>query len=231
MKHLTLLASLSTITTLLFASQAWAEPTLSFPNSAELLVVNGKATESDSPVTLSEGKNQIVLKYNTSFRQQGQQKRFSSEAIILSFEASNQTYKLILPKLKSSSDADKFNSTPAIKLSDNKGQAVNYDTDILTKEGLQLGRDYSDEISLYNQSGANAAVSHFSVEKQTAKVHGADVVAITASALPKSSVNKQATTKSKEIPDQINVGQMLDFWYQQADEETRKAFKARIKDQ
>ncbi len=227
MKHLTLLASLSTITTLLFASQAWAEPTLSFPNSAELLVVNGKATESDSPVTLSEGKNQIVLKYNTSFRQQGQQKRFSSEAIILSFEASNQTYKLILPKLKSSSDADKFNSTPAIKLSDNKGQAVNYDTDILTKEGLQLGRDYSDEISLYNQSGANAAVNHFSVEKQTAKVHSADVVATTA--LAKSSVNKQATTQSKEIPDQINVGQMLDFWYQQADEETRKAFKARIK--
>ncbi|RTR36477.1 DUF2057 domain-containing protein [Shewanella canadensis] len=227
MKHLTLLASLSTITTLLFASQAWAEPTLSFPNSAELLVVNGKATESDSPVTLSEGKNQIVLKYNTSFRQQGQQKRFSSEAIILSFEASNQTYKLILPKLKSSSDADKFNSTPAIKLSDNKGQAVNYDTDILTKEGLQLGRDYSDEISLYNQSGANAAVNHFSVEKQTAKVHSADVVATTA--LAKSSVNKQATTQSKEIPDQINVGQILDFWYQQADEETRKAFKARIK--
>ncbi|ABV36395.1 conserved hypothetical protein [Shewanella sediminis HAW-EB3] len=229
MKHLTLLASLSTITTLLFASQAWAEPTISFPNSAELLVVNGKAAESDSPMTLREGKNQIVLKYNTSFRQQGQQKRFSSEAIIVSFEASNQTYKLILPKLKSSSDADKFNSTPAIKLSDNKGQAVNYDTDILTKEGLQLGRDYSNEISVYNQSGANAAVSHFAVIKQNTKVQSAADVTTSVSTTSETMVNKQATTQNNQIPDQINVGQMLDFWYSQADEETRKAFKARIK--
>ncbi len=228
MKHLTLLASLSTITTLLFASQAWASPTLSFPNSAELLVVNGKVTEADSPVPLTEGKNQIVLKYNTSFRQLGQQKRFSSEAIILSFEASNQAYKLILPKLKSNSDADKFNSTPAIKLSDNKGQAVNYDTDILTKEGLQLGRNYSDEISLYNQTDASAAAANFAIDKETINIHSTEIMATTA--LPKSSVSKQATTQSKEIPDQINVGQMLDFWYQQADEETRKAFKARIKD-
>ncbi|RTR26330.1 YccT family protein [Shewanella atlantica] len=228
MKHLTFLASLSTITTLLFASQAWADPTLSFPNSAELLVVNGKSTEADSPVTLTEGKNQIVFKYNTSFRQQGQQKRFSSEAIILSFEASNQTYKLKLPKLKSSSDADKFNSAPLIQLSDHKDLAVNYDTDILTKEGLQLGRDYSEEISLYNQTEASAAVAGFVIGKETANGHNAE--AITTTSLPKSPASKQATSQSKESPDQINVGQMLDFWYQQADEETRKAFKARIKD-
>lgn len=228
MKHFTFLASLTTITTLLFASQAWADPTLSFPNSAELLVINGKSTEADSPATLREGKNQIVFKYNTSFRQQGQQKRFSSEAIILSFEASNQTYKLKLPKLKSSSDADKFNSAPLIQLSDNKDQAVNYDTDILTKEGLQLGRDYSEEISLYNQTEASAAVGSFAVVQQTAKVQSAET--ITTTAMPKSPTSKQTTSRSKEIPDQINVGQMLDFWYQQADEETRKAFKARIKD-
>jgi len=227
MKHLTLLASLSTIATLLFASQAWADPTLSFPNSAELLVVNGKTTETGSPVTLIEGKNQFVFKYNASFRQQGQQKRFSSEAIILSFEASNQTYNLILPKLKSSSDADRFNSIPAIKLSDNKGQAVDYDTDILTKEGLQFGRDYSDEISLYNQTEAGASVASFAIDKETSNAHSAAM--ITTSALPKSPESKQATTQSKERPDQINVGQKLDFWYQQADAETRKAFKARIK--
>lgn len=228
MKHLTLLANLSTITTLLFASQVWADPTLSFPSSAELLVINGKSTEADSPVTLRVGKNQIVFKYNTSFRQQGQQKRFSSDAIILSFEARNQTYNLILPKLKSSSDADEFNSTPAITLSDSKEQAVGYDTDILTKEGLQLGRDYSDEMSVYNQSEASAAIAGFVIGKETANVHNAE--AITLTSLPKSPASKQATSQSKESPEQINVGQMLDFWYQQADKETRKAFKARIKD-
>jgi len=230
MKHLTLVVSLSAITTLFFAPQAFAEPALSFPNSAELLVVNGKSTEADSPVTLREGKNQIVFKYNTSFRQLGQQKRFSSEAIILSFEASNQTYNLILPKLKSSNDADKFNSTPAITLSDSKEQAVSYDTDILTKEGLQLGRDYSDEMSVYNQSEASAAVSSIAIVKQAAKVQSTEVVTTSASTTAKTEVNKQATTKDNQIPDQINVGQMLDFWYSQADEETRKAFKARIKD-
>ncbi|WP_299797003.1 DUF2057 domain-containing protein [uncultured Shewanella sp.] len=226
MKQHTLLACLTGITTLLISSLSWAEPTLDIPKSADLLLLNGQETETQSPLTLRQGKNQIVFKYNTRFRQQGQQQRFTSEAIILSFEADNQSYNFKLPKLKSAKDADDFNSAPVIELTDANGETISYHSDVLIKEGLQLGRDYGDEISVYNLSGADAAIIDFAVKQQAV----ADSVTIAEPSRLSPVVTTPGTTQKKQIPEQINVGQMLDFWYSQADEETRKAFKARIKD-
>ncbi|MCL1065021.1 DUF2057 domain-containing protein [Shewanella benthica] len=220
MKHTLVLAVIFTAACSL---PAYAKLTLTLPKSAQLLVVNGVVMEDETSLVLHDGNNQIVFKYNTSFRQQGEQRRFSSEAVILTFNGQDSAYKLSLPRLRSDSDADKFNKFAELTLIDDAGVEVEYTSDLLLKAGMQLGRDYDKEIAVYNKSSAPAALPNLvpQIQKSTPIVLPATTVVVTHNSQP----SEQTPNTSK---DQINVGQMLDFWYNQADEETRKAFKARI---
>ena len=220
MKHTLVLAVIFTAACSL---PAYAKLTLTLPKSAQLLVVNGVEMEDETSLVLHDGNNQIVFKYNTSFRQQGEQRRFSSEAVILTFNGQDSAYKLSLPRLRSDSDADKFNQLAQLTLIDDAGVEVEYTSDQLLKAGMQLGRDYDKEIAVYNRSSAPAALPNLvpQIQKSTPIVLPATTVVVTHNSQP----SEQTPNTSK---DQINVGQMLDFWYSQADEETRKAFKARI---
>lgn len=220
MKHTLVLAVIFTAACSL---PAYAKLTLTLPKSAQLLVVNGVVMEDETSLVLHDGNNQIVFKYNTSFRQQGEQRRFSSEAVILTFNGQDSAYKLSLPRLRSDSDADKFNQLAELTLIDDAGVEVEYTSDLLLKAGLQLGRDYDKEIAVYNRSSAPAALPNLvpQIQKSTPVALPATTVVVTHNRQPA----EQTSNTSK---DQINVGQMLDFWYDQADEETRKAFKARI---
>ena len=220
MKHTLVLAVIFTAACSL---PAYAKLTLTLPKSAQLLVVNGVEMEDETSLVLHDGNNQIVFKYNTSFRQQGEQRRFSSEAVILTFNGRDSAYKLSLPRLRSDSDADKFNQLAELTLIDDAGVEVEYTSDLLLKAGLQLGRDYDKEIAVYNRSSAPAALPNLvpQIQKSTPVALPATTVVVTHNRQP----SEQTSNTSK---DQINVGQMLDFWYDQADEDTRKAFKARI---
>lgn len=220
MKHT---LALAVIFTAACSLPAYAKLTLTLPKSAQLLVVNGVEMQGETSLELHDGKNQIVFKYNTSFRQQGEQRRFSSEAVILTFNGQNSVYKLLLPKLRSDSDADKFNKLAELSLIDDAGVAVEYTSDLLLKAGIQVGRDYDNEIAVYNKSSAPAALQNLvpQAQKSTQVVLPTTTAVVTHDSQP----TEQTTNTSK---DQINIGQMLDFWYSQADEETRKAFKERI---
>ncbi|BAJ01702.1 DUF2057 domain-containing protein [Shewanella violacea] len=225
MKHTLALAVMLTAACSL---PAYANISLTLPKSAQLLVVNGVVMEDKTSLDLNDGNNQIVFKYNTSFWQQGQQRRFASEAVVLTFSGTNQEYSLSLPKLRSSAQADRFNKQPQIILEDDNGKSVDHNSHVLLKVGLQLGRDYAQEVASYNQTGAIAAL--------TALVPTADITSLpapqttsVATAAILNSASANTTNNIKIHKDQINVGQMLDFWYSQADEETRKAFKDRIK--
>ncbi|AQS35618.1 hypothetical protein Sps_00413 [Shewanella psychrophila] len=223
MKHT---LALAVIITAACSLPAYAKITLTLPKSAQLLVVNGVEMEDETTVDLNDGNNQIVFKYNTSFRQQGEQRRFTSEAVILTFNGQDSAYKLSLPRLRSDSDADKFNKLAELTLVDDAGVDVEYTSDLLLKVGIQLGRDYDKEIAVYNGSSAPAALPNLATktQKSTPVVLPATALVVTNNS---SVASGQAPNTNK---DQINVGQMLDFWYSQADEETRKAFKQRIKD-
>ncbi|WP_076415493.1 DUF2057 domain-containing protein [Shewanella sp. UCD-KL12] len=217
------IAILATLTT-----PAIAQVSLTLPKTVEVLVVNGVVTEDQHELTLEDGNNQIVFKYNTSFRLQGQQKRFTSEAVILTFNSQDAALKLSLPRLRSESDADNFNKRPEMTLTDEADAEVQYKSDLLLKEGIQLGRDYDIEIAAYNTSSAPAVLPNL-VEESS---HTPSVLPATALTASEKSVPTKDTSiaaqKNSVEKEQINVGQMLDFWYSQADEETRKAFKQRI---
>lgn len=207
---------------------AYAQITVSLPKSVDILVVNGQLSESASTLDLPNGSNQILFKYNTSFRAQGQQRRFTSEAVILTFSGQDSAYELILPRLRSDSDADSFNKKPKLALTDEAGVDIEYESDLLLKEGIQLGRDYDEEIAFYNAGSSPAALIRLATP--TAAVILPTIAVVSSDNLVSSSGVTIPQPVQADGKEQINVGQMLDFWYSQADEETRKAFKQRIED-
>ncbi|MCL1096290.1 YccT family protein [Shewanella kaireitica] len=209
----------SVLTALLICinSAAFANVEVTPPSNSELVLVNGKESVSTGKLTLDNGENQLALRYIGRYQQQGSQTQFSSDVMIMTFLAENTSLTITFPRIRSNSAADAFNREPKISLKDTSGVDIAFRQDKLIKDGMQLGRDYEKEIFEYNSSNQIAAL-------------GALAAPIAAKVQPNllqvENVTKQANDPKQT--DQINVGQMLDFWYQQADEETRKAFKLKI---
>ncbi|MEZ9200612.1 DUF2057 family protein [Shewanella sp. 10N.286.54.B9] len=198
-------------------SSAFANVEVTFPSNSELILVNGKENNSTDKLSLGNGENQLALRYIGRYQQQGSQTQFSSDVVIMTFSAENAQLTITLPRIRSNSAADAFNRNPNITLKDSTGVDIAFRQDKLIKDGMQLGRDYEKEIFDYNSSNQVAALGALAAPIATQVQPNLQQV---------ENVAKQANAPKQT--DQINVGQMLDFWYQQADEETRKAFKLKI---
>lgn len=184
-----------------------ADIKLDLPYSAELVLVNGYEANGNDSLTLKNGENQIAFRYQDGYRENGEHKQFKSNVIIVTFEGQDSTYNLELPKLRTVQDTHKFNKNPAITLTDHQGNQVNFTQDKLIKSGLQFGRDYEAEIASYNLTDKPAVL------KSAAAIH-------------------PQTAKGQQHPQGKNVAEnMLNYWYEQADEATRERFKARINQQ
>ena len=207
---------------LLLTMPAFADVELSMPSNSELLVVNGNEVSTQDTLKLQNGINQIAFRYTGRYQHQGSQTQFQSDVIIIKFNEKNAELALTLPRIRSSSAADKFNQSPKVMLVDANDQSIHFEQGKLIKEGLQLGRDYAEEITAYNLTEQSASLQLQPEGIAATQIVTAPIVASITQAAPKP--NMPPVEKSE----QINVGQMLDFWYQQADEETREAFKKRI---
>jgi uncharacterized protein YccT (UPF0319 family)/DNA-binding MarR family transcriptional regulator len=163
-------------------------------------LVNEKISNSENALQLKNGQNQIGFQYQTRYRSEGESQLFTSEIILISFTGNNQSYAITLPKLKSEKEFDQFNKNPQITLKDGSGKPVDFETGKLIKDGFQLNRDLVDEVITYNKTGKPASLN---------------------------TIKNMTMPKSNE-PESEVAGQMLDYWYNQADEKTRAAFKARI---
>lgn len=101
------------------------------------------------------------------------------------------------------------------------GEKITFEQDKLIKSGLQFGRDFEKEIAIYNQSGKAAAVATTAAVAATAAVPTTlPATAAPAATSPKPPVDQQQTRNVAE--------NMLNYWYEQADEATRARFKAKI---
>ncbi|QYJ92417.1 DUF2057 domain-containing protein [Shewanella spartinae] len=228
----------------LFFVQAHAEVTITLPDSAEPLLLNGKDITSHQLIS-QNGPQQLVFNARASYREFGQQKRFVSETLIVTFSGENNHYRVSLPKISSPKSAEKFNNAPQISLTDTQGNNVTYKIDKLLKDGIQIGRDYSEEIKAYNMGQGVAAIainqpiqmapstSNRASSSTSSSEANPAAASTTLAAQPVGQPTSQPSTQpvtqtGTPRRDQINVGQMLDFWYEQADEATREAFKKRI---
>ncbi|MGP1835011.1 DUF2057 domain-containing protein [Shewanella frigidimarina] len=216
---------------------------LQLPDRAETVLVNGKASQQQSSVKLDlsmpDNMQQIAFRYQARYRDNGSQNDFVSDVVILRFQASEQNYQLTLPTINSASRANQFNDQPTITLTDNTGKSIVFTQDKLMKSGLQIGRNFAQEIALYNESGAIAAIA--SAKRITSKTTTAAPVVPLAPVAPVALVpvakttevtasNNTADTQVNKTEDitQAEVSRMLDYWYQKANPNTQAEFKAKI---
>lgn len=229
---------------------SFAASILDLPNNVEVKMLNGKTYDGDDDVALNEGENQIVFRYVVNYRDSGMQTQFNSNAVVLTFTAQQSQYELELPNIRNKNAANKFNKQPTMTLTDSEDKPVSFKSDVLVKEGLQIGRDYPEEMAIYNQSQQVAAVAVFAPKAALAPSAGTTVTPTlssqteTATQVTNAQVaaaqvtNAQAqvtapvpdaAVKPKTIAeDQAEISEMLDYWYNKANQDTKNKFKAKI---
>jgi uncharacterized protein YccT (UPF0319 family) len=213
---------------------------LQLPDRVETVLVNGKASQQQSSVKLDlsmpDNMQQIAFRYQARYRDNGSQNNFVSDVVILRFQASEQNYQLTLPTINSASRANQFNDQPTITLTDNTGKSIVFTQDKLMKSGLQIGRDFAQEIAQYNESGAITAIASAKpINKKTATAE--PVVPIAPVAIVPVAKTAEVTASNNTADTQVNktenitqaeISRMLDYWYQKANPNTQAEFKAKI---
>lgn len=219
---------------------------LQLPDRVETVLVNGKASQQQSSVKLDlsmpDNMQQIAFRYQARYRDNGSQNNFVSDVVILRFQASEQNYQLTLPTINSASRANQFNDQPTITLTDNTGKSIVFTQDKLMKSGLQIGRDFAQEIAQYNESGAITAIASAKpINKKTATAAPmapvAPIVPIAPVAIVPVAKTAEVTASNNTANTQVNkteditqaeISRMLDYWYQKANPNTQAEFKAKI---
>lgn len=237
---------------------ATADVHLNLPKNAEVLTVNGKPAVKSSDLVLADGINQIAFRYAAQYRQQADSVHYLSDVLIVRFDASAQTLTLTLPAINSARDAKKFDESPKLALLNAQDEAVSFASDKLIKNGIQLGRDFEHEILQYNLSNhpaslnltmntattqasdttapsSTTALSPTAISASQPQIHQVPAVASTNLIAPAvmsptaAAVNDKAQQTTPAItPSQAEISQMLDYWYKQANDNTKASFKAKI---
>jgi hypothetical protein len=227
---------------------ATADVNLNLPKNAEVLTVNGKPAVKSGNLVLADGINQIAFRYAAQYRQQADSVHYLSDVLIVRFDASAQTLTLTLPTINSARDAKKFDESPKLTLSNTQDEAVSFISDKLIKNGIQLGRDFEHEILQYNLSNhpaslnltmntattqPNDAIAPVLASqpqiRQTAVVTSTNLIAPAVVSSSAAAVNDKAQqTTPATTPSQTEISQMLDYWYKQANDNTKASFKAKI---
>lgn len=212
---------------------ATANVHLKLPKNAEVLTVNGKPAVKSGDLVLADGTNQIAFRYAAQYRQQADSVHYLSDVLIVRFDASAQTLTLTLPAINSARDAKKFDESPKLTLLNAQDEAVGFTSDKLIKNGIQLGRDFEHEILQYNLSNHPASLN---LTMNTATTQASDAIAPVLASQPQIHQTSAATAnndKAQQItpattPSQAEISQMLDYWYKQANDNTKASFKAKI---
>ncbi len=208
---------------LTMSSTAFADVTVSVPDDVSVLAANGEKAKlsggflaSEKTLTLPDGVNQIVFRFSPFFNQGNDRISVESDVIVARFSASNSELTLQLPDYRNMRDAEENIKDLDWNLVDASGAVIGVKQDKLIKPGMQIGRDYVREIEDYNKAGGIAAIA----------AAGAFVQPRTLPAeIPEDMKQTRAAQKDS------TAEEMLHFWYQKADAETKARFKAYINQQ
>ncbi|MGB1320667.1 MAG: DUF2057 family protein, partial [Vibrio gallaecicus] len=132
----------------------------------------------------------------------------------------DQNVEFLMPTYRSVRSAEKGLKDLEFKIVDQHGVEVDKVVDELKSNGVQLGRNYIEEIREYNINGgvAAVAVSYVAINNQTVAQPEKTVEAV---ALPVESMNK---VQSEEL-------EQLKAWYIKTSKEDRKEFRKWMIDQ
>ncbi|CDT19757.1 MULTISPECIES: DUF2057 family protein [Vibrio] len=213
------LQSIALLSTIIAAPQVLADVTIEVPSSADALVevlavneakpdLDGGFFSSSKTITVPDGVNQIVFKYQLAFSQGNDREFVDSDTIIATFDATDTALTFDMPKFRNTNEAKKGLQNLDWKLVDENQNAISVKQDKLIKDGMQIGRKYPQEAKEYNQKGGIAALT------------------VGASAGAAAAVAQPVTLPAKIDGNAANTAEeMLYFWYEKADAETKQKFK------
>ena len=213
------LQSIALLSTIIVAPHVLANVTIEVPSSADALVevlavneakpdLDGGFFSSSKTITVPDGVNQIVFKYQLAFSQGNDREFVDSDTIIATFDATDTALTFDMPKFRNTNEAKKGLQNLDWKLVDENQNAINVKQDKLIKDGMQIGRKYPQEAKEYNQKGGIAALT------------------LGASAGAAAAVVQPVTLPAKIDGNAANTAEeMLYFWYEKADAETKQKFK------
>ncbi|EEY45668.1 putative secreted protein [Vibrio mimicus VM223] len=147
-----------------------------------------------------------MFRYSPYFSQGSDRIIIDSDVIIATFDAANQDFTFDMPKYRDAPQATKAIKKMEWQLVDQQGKAIEMRQDRLIKEGIQLGRNFEFETAEYNRKGGIAALTS----------------SIATQPLTQQEASNAAASAAEE---------MLHFWYNKADEETKARFKAFVNKQ
>ena len=169
---------------LLFSSLALASGTLSLQQEIVPQVLNGEAIAAShfvaqNTLELKDGENQLALTVGQIVFEDGKRRKFDSQPILLNFNASEeQVLALNYKTFRTIEDAKKFERTPELSFTTEKGEAVEYELVQMNKGGLQGFRDFEREVADYNAkagsdvSGHKKQVTPMSTQKSVSALQG-----------------------------------------------------------
>ncbi|QMV16551.1 DUF2057 family protein [Vibrio spartinae] len=216
--------ALSFTSMILLSGSAMASVTIDLPEAVNVLVANGgKANissdgffSSQKKLQLEDGLQQIVFRYEPFFQEGKDNIGIESDVTVAVFNAADAELTLQVPQYRSSREAREHISGMQWSLTNQDGQKIPVTQDKLLKDGIQFGRNYYTEMSVYNQSDKVASVPEYAPQS------GLSAKTIPARSLRTSSQTKASATTAET---------MLHYWYEQADAKTRSRFKQFINQQ
>lgn len=196
---------------LTFPLQALASATLAIPQPYIVYLLDGKAVKNElldnkQSLPLAKGKHQLVIRFEGSFRDQGENRLISGEPVVYSLDiAGNESLALEFTYPRDYRAAEQYLKNQQLKLVDTKtGKEVKADYFVMPKkEGLQIGRNYQEELESMGKAFAQSAAS-----------------------VPVATAAAAATvTATNDLTGQDQSLEMLKYWYLKADSKTRKDFQ------
>ncbi len=205
-------------------TQTLADVTLDLPKGLDIVALNGKNARISKEAVLPNGINQLVVKFTGEFgSSRNNADLFSSDVFVVRFAAQNEKLRFQIPEMKNERHLRAFNKDPDIHIMRKDGGEITAQVAKLEKEGFVFLRDYEQELKEFNRSGSPAVVRF----NQDAMTSG-ERVNSAISASEEMSITAPARAKNR-TDDASMAGKMLRYWFEQADEETRREFLESVK--
>lgn len=203
-----LIKPLSYFLAIVFSATATAKITIEVPSSIDVLVVNdakpntsGSLFSSTKSLELEDGQNQIVFRFEPFFNEGNDRVIVESDVVIAKFTTQEKELAFSLPEYRDAKVAQKNIKSFEWSLMDKNGSVVKVDQDRLIKQGMQIGRNYYQETTEYNRTGAIASIT-----------------------------DTTASPVVQGVAADSTAEEMLHFWYNKADEKTKARFKEYVKE-
>ncbi|WP_163132772.1 DUF2057 domain-containing protein [Agarivorans sp. Alg241-V36] len=202
----------------------------STPSYFEIMYVDKQSTgmlsSAKTEIELTTGPHQVVVRYNDVVGSSNSSEIIKSQPIVINLNVRDgQSILLASKQPRGISKAKKYADKPSFSLKDENGGSVDSSYYVLPlKPGMQLSRDYLEEIAAIEAKQGTAAPA--AAAATTAAVVAKTDTPTTSTTSSNSNATAAAASNDVAVPASDSTElQMLQFWYQRADAATRKQFQ------